>query len=323
MSNERRQHLVPRCYLKNFAVKGKKEWQTYVYDKIEQKYYSPGVQNICVESEFYTFTKLPDEKKRVLEKYYGSNIEADYPNIYDLLTDPSVKKIDKKMRSKILLYVFSQFTRTSKLTNSFNEFWNRLLERGHQMIDPNGKDQSLHFENGEKIDFTNKTLREVQKEAENDNREFINLQNFNRFYDLATRRSKDLFSVYKVHVDHALITSDNPVLSTNFMFDPKSHFHLPLDEKHLILLLPFQADIDNKEIHRTNLIHEMSYIQTITNNIQQIDNAERYIIGSKSAVLKAYDDMNNLNVEEFVNRSEKFARHLQDTRSALNKVIGT
>jgi hypothetical protein len=265
---------------------------------------------------------LPDDKKRVLEKYYSSNIEGDYPNIYDFLLDSSAKKVDNKMRIKILSFVFSQFTRTSKLTNTFNDFWNRGLERGYQMMNPDSVDQKIYFEGGGSIDFKDKTLEQVQKESDNQSRQHINLKNFERFYDLRTRRLKDIINIYKVHSDDLLVTSDNPVISSCFMFDPKSHFHMPLDEKHMILLLPFQQDtLDIKEVHRTNLGKEMSYVQSITNNIRQIENAERYVIGSRTALDKAVYDMKNLNIDDLEGRSKKVIENLNKTSALIQQIF--
>jgi hypothetical protein len=100
------------------------------------------------------------------------------------------------------------------------------------------------------------------------------------------------------------------------MFDPKSHFHLPLDASHVLVLLPRVSvgDGDNKQISRTTLENDSSSMQTAYNNIRQVENAERYIIGSKSAIEATHYEMDNFNSDEFESKAKKLLNRLNAAR---------
>lgn len=48
-------HIVPQCYLKNFAVKGKSDF-VYVYDKVQNKSYTKAIKDIAGIDDFYTIS---------------------------------------------------------------------------------------------------------------------------------------------------------------------------------------------------------------------------------------------------------------------------
>src|SRR5450631_27034 len=114
MQEPKRHHLVPRCYLKRFGFNKKAEWFVEAYDKIknDSPIFPVNIKNICVQTEYYTFQKLPDEKKRFLEKFYAVNIETEYPEIYDLLTNSKQINLSTKQRFSIISFVVSQVLRT-------------------------------------------------------------------------------------------------------------------------------------------------------------------------------------------------------------------
>jgi hypothetical protein len=320
MNEPVRQHLVPKVYLRNFAEFKRKDWYTDVFDKKTDKLFNANIKNVCVVNDFYTFEDLEPEKQRFLERYFGNHIESDFRDVYQSLVNFKINSADDAFKIKVITFVMSQFVRTSKLTNHFNNFWNQALERGHQMLDPSRPEQIIEFEGGGHIDFAGKTLGEVQKASDNENRKHINLKNMETFYKLAQRRKDDIIAVYRVHREHFLITSDNPVVSSNFMFDPASHFSMPLDAKHMLLLMPYTDEFrqNRNVINRTDMLEEMSYLQTITSNIRQVENAERYVIGTKSHINKVLQTMENLDGNELSERSLKFVERIHMMRENTN-----
>lgn len=323
MNEPVRQHLVPKVYLRNFAELKKNDWYTDVFDKKTEKLFNANIKNVCVVNNFYTFEDLEPEKQRFLERYFGSHIESDFRDVYQNLINFKVNLADDTFKIKVITFVMSQFVRTSKLTNNFNNFWNRTLERGHQMMDPSNPEQIIEFEGGGQVNFAGKSLEEVQKASDNENRKYINLKNMETFYKLAQRRKDDIISVYRVHKGHFLITSDNPVVNSKFMFDPASHFTMPLDAKHMLLLMPYTDEFrqNRNVINRTDMPEEMSYIQTTFSNIRQVENAERYVIGTKSNINKVLDTMENIDGNALADRSKKFVEELNNLRESITPKI--
>jgi Protein of unknown function (DUF4238) len=70
----KKQHYVPQCYLKNFAVQN----QLFVLDKIKKSVYPAQVKDVAQDGYFYDFPDvfLPEEfrekaKAQVIEKDLG------------------------------------------------------------------------------------------------------------------------------------------------------------------------------------------------------------------------------------------------------------
>jgi hypothetical protein len=158
----------------------------------------------------------PPGRQKVLENFYDEKIEAHYPQIYNLLIDQGVDRLEPLDRLKALAFFFSQFARTSKLGVAFNQGSSRMLEDGHSLIDPLSNDQKIFTEDGNVLfDFAGKLLHDILKEATQENKETVNRKNFENFLELNRRRLKDIIAIYKFGEDHSLITSDNPVESSN------------------------------------------------------------------------------------------------------------
>ena len=109
MNEPKRQHLVPRCYLKKFGSYQKKEWYVHAYDKTKDgEIIRPNIKNVCVELEYYSFENLPDDKKRFLEKFYANNIETEYDEIYNVLVKTKDRKLSDKLKYAIIKFIVSQ-----------------------------------------------------------------------------------------------------------------------------------------------------------------------------------------------------------------------
>lgn len=326
MQEPKRHHLVPRCYLKRFGFNKKKEWFVEVYDKIknDSPIFPVNIKNICVQTEYYTFQNLPDKKKRFLEKFYAVNIETEYPKIYDLLTNPNQIKLSTNQRFAIITFVISQVLRTSKSASEFNKFWNHTLEKVHRMIDFEKGIDKVHLEGGGVIDFKDKTLEQVMKEEERKNIEIINLTNLERFYDITYRRMKDGIAVKKIHPSFKLITSDNPAYFDHNIYDPTGFIRMPIDEDHLLMILPHnQQDpyFDPKMIVRSELDEEWSYMDVHYNNIFQIENSERYLIGKKQSIENALHFFKNFDSNDFFEKTKALSKKTQAMLALVEKIF--
>lgn len=323
MNEPIRQHLVPRCYLKNFALSRKKEWYIDACDVNvkPERIFNVNIKNVCVKTDFYTFKKLPDEQKRFLERYYSRTIESDYTEIYDTLING--KSISGNKRFKIISFIICQYLRTSKLTNSFNKGWTKMLTNGYNLMQyHNSPEKKIFFDGGGHIDFTDKSLNEVINNANDENREFINIENYNRFKTITMQRINDGIAVYELHPNEKLITSDNPVFCWENISDPSAIIRMPINSKYFVSLIPFEDEdlFDKKFIYRRKMDEEHSNIEAIVMNCAQIDQAEQFILGNKESLERSLNQCNSDNIADLQSRANellsKAEKRLKDTKAA-------
>jgi Protein of unknown function (DUF4238) len=326
MDEPKRHHLVPRCYLKKFGKNKKKDWFVEAFDKTKDSntIFEVNVKKICVQQEFYTLQSLPDDKKRFIEKFYATNIEANYTEIYDLLIDPYKTALSNKQRFEIIMFVVAQALRTSKLSTTFTKFWNETLAKGYSFMDIEKGIDKLHLEDGGIISFKDKTLKEVQKEQEQTNREYINIKNLEFLFDIGMRRQNDGIAVKRMHPDFKLISSDNPAYFDHNIFDPDGFVRLPLDEDYLLMLLPYKKDdqyYDPKQIVKSMDSEDEAFMDAHYNNLYQIQNSERYIIGKKENLEKALHFHNNLDEDVFVEKIKAISENAKNDLATLEKIL--
>lgn len=322
MNEPIRQHLVPRVYMKQFALSKRKDWFIDAYDVVEKKYVTGlNINNICVKKDFYTFKKLPDDYKRFLERFYGSTVEADYPQIYQALINPKHHNISDNFRFKIISYVISQYWRTSKLTNTYNKFWNSTMEHAYNLMEAYSPERVIQSGEGI-ISFENRTFEDYKAESDNNTRESINADSYRRFRDLTLRRINNGIAIYKTHPNHRLITSDNPVSSSANIYDPSSLIRLPLDRHHMLTLVPFEDEVlfDNKTISRTNLGEKASYFQTTVLNHCQVGQSEKFVLGHREDIEFVMDQIENLDQQKFKEECGAYAKEVQDNLEFVKKI---
>lgn len=115
-----------------------------------------------------------------MERFYSNTVEDDYTEIHNVLINPKAVKISDNMPFKIMSFIICQHFRTAKFTNTFNEFWNQIIEKGHAMIPPHAKEKRIYLgddDDSQFIDFDKLTLAQAQAESDEDNREMINFKN--------------------------------------------------------------------------------------------------------------------------------------------------
>ncbi len=120
MSEPKRHHYVPQTYLRGFADNEK----VWVYDKLENKYYSPSLENVAVISNYYSLV-YEGEKNNDIERYFAQ-MESDIK--------PIIEKIENKERptqlekDKLALFIAYQFVRVPSYENQNRDSMNQLME---------------------------------------------------------------------------------------------------------------------------------------------------------------------------------------------------
>lgn len=290
----KRQHYVPRTYLKNFSVERNNQFYIKAlpidYCK-ENAIYESSIANVCLQNNLYTLPGETEAERMLIEKFYSDNYETYYHQVYDMLIDPNKKTITEQERELIISTVVTMFYRTTKWINQHNTFFNRVLEAGYNLAVENGFDYFM-FEN-RKVSFVNKTLEDLQKEYKYESRPSQVITQLEVSLNLINLRiATDQIMVVKLDEEAGeFITSDNPVIYSNPMgetlapFDSKNILQLPLDNRHLLLLIP--SDEHSLTITRIPKSGAMGLNQKLTANFSQFNNAEKFILGSEPG-LKSY-----------------------------------
>ncbi len=68
------QHYVPQFYLRNFAIKRKKGFFIYCFDKVTRKIFRPNVKNVANQTGFYDFIALNGDETSIEDLF--NDVEA-------------------------------------------------------------------------------------------------------------------------------------------------------------------------------------------------------------------------------------------------------
>lgn len=167
----KRQHYVPRTYLKHFS---KLNGDKYIINALprlenkEKKIFESNIENVCLKKHIYTLPGNTAEEKMLLEKFYSEEFESKYDEIHSVLVDPNKKTITKDERDLIISTVVTMFYRTTWWLNQHNDLIKRLFENMFQVCEQTGKDYFI-FEK-EKISIAGKTVEQLIKEYKEKNR---------------------------------------------------------------------------------------------------------------------------------------------------------
>ena len=159
----RRQHFVPRTYLKNFAVKKKDSFKINVVDKDDlSRLFFTNIINVCIENDFYTLEGKTKEERQLIESFYSDAIESQYGDCYKILVDPAIRDIDPTIHESIIACAITMMYRTTRWIHLHNEFMNRVLEKMFALCQQANKDYFMI--EGVKYSIANRTLKQVQCE---------------------------------------------------------------------------------------------------------------------------------------------------------------
>lgn len=289
----KRQHFVPRTYLKHFGVLRGKESLISVLPSSESdidKVFETNIKRIAFENNLYTLPGETIEQKMAIEKFYADELEQHYDRIYQILVDPSRIEITPEERDLIISTVVTMYYRTTKWVNLSKNLMSRVFIQMFELCKQTGKDY-FTYEN-EKISIAGKTLEEFTKEF-NDNRQsgMVLVQLETAFKLIALRTKFDAIVVSKLNNENCeYVTSDNPVIASNpkteriIPFNHENLLYLPLDSKHMLMLIPEVEKGNENKIFRNTLEGIRSKSSRLTSNFQQMANSEMFVFGSKSGL---------------------------------------
>lgn len=330
MSQEtKRQHFVPRTYLKNFGFETKKSTQIWVCAKEENnRLFQSNITNVALQNHFYSLKGETVEERQIIEKFYADNIEGDYNEVYQILVDPKKVKISDEERVKIILTILSLYYRNPIWVNKHNIVWESALKESYRMLDhPDCKERKIGMPDGTDLDCEGKSLEEVLEEVRKEHHQIYIMEHLKYTFSLVNARLKDNITVIKLGDDKEFITSDNPVIMTNIHnpnivpFNVENFIKLPIDSKHQLVIAPQSlAFTDDANIFRRTDTGNISYMERMIMNSQQYNNSINQIFGSKEAIETYLSNKSHYEKEltpEEIKRSDKAIEKVKEMMKKL------
>jgi hypothetical protein len=319
----KRQHFVPRTYLKHFSEKkGSGHYNIMmlpVNDLRPEAIVERNIESVCYQKHLYTQPGTTAEEKMILEKFYAEQLENQYEDVYSILIDPTKNQLSNEERELVIATVSTMYYRVPKLIKRHTGLMRRVFEMAIQASKQTGQEETT-IEN-DKYTIEGRSVDELVAEYVANNKSHQVITQLKVAVGLiATRIEND--NVYISQLDDGdseFITSDNPVVIQNpsggdfFPMSPSNILKLPLDRKHCLMLMPNKDKYSLNRIVRNNVKGGFSRWEELITNSEQLEGADECIVGSFSS-LKRFLDIkdkeiplteNEKNLSKFLNEMAK------------------
>lgn len=311
MNKPKHQHFVPKSYLKNFAKRGTKDKKFVEAMEVTTNQFNIfSIKDICVRKGLYTDIRREDPY--YLEKYYASNVDDLYQEVYEMLVDKSLTRISVKNKKKIIYTISSLYFRTPKFLNALNYITDQSIDKAISLVDTKMDDIEIDF-HGFKLKFKRAEIEIIKKKLHEKNRyDFIDVH-IDEWHKFVEYKLNCEIAVFEVNNEIELITSDNPVIITNsssnkfHLFSPDNLVEVPLDRTHFLIIYPNSVSENSNNILRG----KRDKYFALANNLKIHKFAEMWILGypesCKNHVItqKKYGEYNEENLRNFYLIKEK------------------
>lgn len=215
----KKQHYVPRFYLKNFSNKNKEEYFIHCYDIDNNKTYPANIKNIAEEKYFY---KIGDE---TFEEFFQKTEEWASPIINNLSKNGKIKPLNIiKNRKRLSLFLSVQFLRTKEMREDLLESFSKI---------------STHLQKHNLSNEMELLVEQIdEKNIKHNQMGFIAHASLEMIDDLLYKK----WVVLKNKTEVDFLTSDNPVVLYNphgFLGVASEYIHIfyPINPKLCLCLL--------------------------------------------------------------------------------------
>jgi hypothetical protein len=292
----KRQHFVPRTYLKHFAEKKGSGHYTIMAiptnDLKAEAIIERNTKNICYEKNLYTQPGSTAEEKMLLETFYSEALEDKYEHVYTMLTDPLKMDLTDEERELAVSTVTTMFYRVPIWIKKHTEVIEKVFAMCIQATEHTGQKET-EIE-GDKYLIEGKTVEQLTAEYVANNKSHQVISQLKVALGLiATRLESDNVYIFKLeNGDQEFITSDNPVRLQNphtndiIPFDPTNIMKLPLDNKHYLMLMPNENKANLNRITRNNATGGFSRREELISNTEQLQGSDEYILGSTASLTR-------------------------------------
>ena len=306
MSKPKRQHFIPRSYLKSFSDKENEKYFVEVGNvRSGEVKYPVSIADICVSKNLYTLPGDNDEEKYIPEKFYAEHVDGVYPQVYKALIDPSITTISTDFRIKVLNTALSLYFRNARFLNDKNREVDELLDKIFTNQSYSQVQQQIINYAGREYQTDANDLQGLKERMKLNNRLDFITQHLQDWQNFVALKMNSQISISKIEGDVKLITSDNPVRlynkggDTDDIFNPSNSIQLPLDDKHILWISPNDDGWEKNKIYRQT----RDKLFAITSNHSVRKYASDWIIGPNNSIkrcfeeLEKYDAVNSENVK--------------------------
>jgi Protein of unknown function (DUF4238) len=309
MAETRRMHFVPRTYLKHFSKeREKEEFFINALSKIDgAKPFETNIKRICVEKDIYTLKGSTEAERQFLENMYNDLYENQYDEIYKILTDDTKHEVTLRERYSIIGFVVSIFFRNNSWGIGYNNLMNETYAKAYYLTKEN--DQDSFFWGEQEVSIVGKTLEELQKENQKQDKQMIALTSAQNIFRLIRLRViNDVITIVKTSGNYEYITSDNPVTfraddikQRPIPLDPANTLSIPIDKYHLLQLRPWGHELDRKMLGRMSENPFISSINVAINNQFQFRQSGMFVLGTENGLRNFRPNLSE----------DEFKRHLR------------
>jgi len=160
MSEPKRQHIIPKCYLKQFVdphTPPGQEPYVWIFDRGSKKEKNRAPRNILTETDLYTFRAKGGTRNYSLEKSLAQ-IESEYASVFEQKIGQHLP-LDAREHLVLCAFVAGMLQRTLKQKANIEALFDRLISATEQMEQAHGAPP--------------KTSLELKREKENAHRSMI------------------------------------------------------------------------------------------------------------------------------------------------------
>ena len=260
----RRQHYVPKVYLKFFSRRKKNNYYISVIDKDKDSFFTVNIENIACCNYFY---EVNTKTENYWEMYYSKNIESSLPSVFNnliagaTLSQNNTNILSENAKKEMSKIILSQISRTRKSKEFYSNIENNIKLQFMNTISKES-DYELSIAQKEildKIMNNNDLIRDIE----------LTTVNSKKLLDKGTQCLMDKIWIIYKNLNYKIcpfITSDHPVVYYNILnskTDLESNgvalnstiIQYPINSQLLLVLYPRHIffgklqQFDNKIIH--------------------------------------------------------------------------
>ena len=216
MSKAKRQHWVPRFYLKEFAInKDRKESQVWIFSNTEGDPQRVNVKDIAVKKYLYSPEDINKNRDWYMEDKLAS-LESLVSQIWTTFANGYIDLDNESNRKIISLFMATLFLRHPQRISEYQDFQDNFIDFCKTLPkDAEGRPKVTHF-----------VIKEKEFELDTSNwDEYSNPTPYDRqklFIDYIEKMAIDLANILMkkrwsiiISETKQFITSDNPIIITN------------------------------------------------------------------------------------------------------------
>lgn len=226
MSEPKAQHVIPRCYLKQFVDPNTPPGQepyVWIFDRKSKRGRKRAPKNILIEADLYTFEVKDGKKDYALEKNL-SQIESEYASVFENTISRRVP-LNEYEHVMLCAFVAAMLQRTLKQKENIEGFFDRLITMTEDMEKAHGLPRNKSFE-----------LRQARDDAH----KISIIQSVPYITTILLKMNLAFLCANRLG---SFITSDAPCSLFNPQLQWQRFYGPGLGQKHVEVLMPLSPEI--------------------------------------------------------------------------------